>query len=109
MGGEGSTALSAQALFDISARAQTFFDIAAQRSDPLLPLSAPPFCHQRSALIPNFGSPLSAQDLHQLPALSAQGNFSKSLSAQGPPWPPPNNENLKKHRALSKSEMFIFH
>ena len=31
--GHGSTALTAQALFDI----------AAQRSDPLLPLSAPPF------------------------------------------------------------------
>ena len=64
-GGQGSKALSsAQALFDIAARAQTLFDLAAQRSDPLLPLSAPPFCHQRSALIPNFGSPLSAQDLH---------------------------------------------
>ena len=53
-GGQGSTALSAQALFDISARAQTFFDIAAQRSDPLLPLSAPPFFDisaQRSYLI----------------------------------------------------------
>ena len=35
--------LSAQALFDIAARAQTLFDIAAQRLDPLLPLSAPPF------------------------------------------------------------------
>ena len=32
-GGKGSTALSAQ----------TLFDIAAQRSDPLLALSAPPF------------------------------------------------------------------
>ena len=53
-GGQGSTALSAQALFDIAARAQTLFDIAAQRSDPLLPLSAPPFFDisaQRSYLI----------------------------------------------------------
>ena len=42
-GGQGSKALSsAQALFDIAARAQTLFDITAQRSDPLLPLSAPP-------------------------------------------------------------------
>ena len=52
--GQGSTALSAQALFDIAARAQTLFDIAAQRSDPLLPLSAPPFFDisaQRSYLI----------------------------------------------------------
>ena len=46
--------LSAQALFEIAARAQTLFDIAAQRSDPLLPLSAPPFFDisaQRSYLI----------------------------------------------------------
>ena len=53
-GGQGSTALSAQALFDNAAGAQTLFDIAAQRSDPLLPLSAPPFFDisaQRSYLI----------------------------------------------------------
>ena len=76
----------------------TIFDIGAQRSDPLLPLSAPahfdisakrsdlisisaqrsitsiraqrynPFCYQRSAL---------------------KAIFSKSLSAQGLPCPPP--------------------
>ena len=53
-GWQGSTALSAQALFDIAARAQTLFDIAAQRSNPLLPLSAPPLFDisaQRSDLI----------------------------------------------------------
>ena len=60
-GGQGSTALSAQALFDIAARAQTLFDIAAQRSDPLLPLSAPPFFDisaQRSYLISDRRSAL---------------------------------------------------
>ena len=53
-GGQGSTALSAQAFFDIAACAQTLFDISAQRSDPLPPLSAPPFFDisaQRSYLI----------------------------------------------------------
>ena len=53
-GGQGTTALSAQALFDIAARAQTLFDIAAQRSDPLFPLSVPPLFDisaQRSYLI----------------------------------------------------------
>ena len=30
-------------LFDIAARAETLFEIPAQRSDPLLSLSAPPF------------------------------------------------------------------
>ena len=54
VGGQGLTALSAQALFDIAARAQTLFDITAQRSDPVLPLSTPPFYDitaQRSYLI----------------------------------------------------------
>ena len=53
-GGQGLTALSDQALFDIAARAQTLFDITAQRSHPVLPLSTPPFFDisaQRSYLI----------------------------------------------------------
>ena len=112
--------LSAQTIFDIGAQrsdpllplsAPPFFDISAQRSYLILDrrsalktsISARFFFieidlenfvksrkigkNQRSALRPIL-----------LPALSAQGNFSKSLSAQGPPLAPSHLSTLKNRR-----------
>ena len=48
-------------IFGIAARAETLFEIPAQRSDPLLSLSAPPFFDisaQRSYLISDRRSAL---------------------------------------------------
>ena len=90
--GQGSTALSAQALFDI----------AAQCSDPLLPVSAPvlfdisaldifDIYFERLTLkirdfsFWKFGKFRSALRPILLPVLSAQADFSKSLSAHKDP------------------------
>ena len=116
--------LSAQTIFDIGPQrshpllplgAPALFDISAQRSDLILDRrSAFQHLHQRSLCsffleidLENFVKSEKNGSIGKirrsvlrpilLPALSAQGDFSKSLSAQGPPKPPPREPERFPH------------